>query len=46
MYSYADRVSLPDRWAIAAWIQVLQASQGIPAASLLPDQLARVEAGR
>lgn len=46
MYSYADRVGVADRWAIAAWIQVLQASQGIAAASLSRDQLARVEAGR
>lgn len=46
MYSYADRVSVADRWAIAAWIQVLQASQGSPAASLSREQLARVEAGK
>lgn len=46
MYSYADRVGMADRWAIAAWIQVLQASQGTPAASLSPEQLAQVEAGR
>jgi mono/diheme cytochrome c family protein len=27
MYSYADRVSVSDRWAIAAWIRVLQQSR-------------------
>ena len=27
MYSYADRVSPPDRWAIAAYIRALQVSQ-------------------
>lgn len=26
MYSYADRVSVPDRWAIAAYIRALQAN--------------------
>jgi mono/diheme cytochrome c family protein len=46
MYSYADRVDMADRWAIAAWIEVLQASQGTPVAELSADQRARVEAGR
>ena len=27
MYSYADRVSVADRWAIAAYIRALQLSQ-------------------
>jgi mono/diheme cytochrome c family protein len=27
MYSFADRVSPPDRWAIAAYIRALQLSQ-------------------
>ena len=27
MYSYADRVSEQDRWAIAAYIRALQVSQ-------------------
>lgn len=29
MYSYDDRVSPSDRWAIAAWIRVLQRSQRV-----------------
>lgn len=28
MYAYADRVAPEDRWAIAAWIRVLQQAQG------------------
>lgn len=32
MYSYAARVKLEDRWAIAAYIRVLQASQNMTAA--------------
>lgn len=27
MYSYSDRVAIPDRWAVAAYIRVLQRSQ-------------------
>jgi hypothetical protein len=27
MYSYADRVSEPDRWAVVAYIRALQLSQ-------------------
>jgi hypothetical protein len=27
MYSYADRVPPPDRWAIAAYIRLLQRAQ-------------------
>ncbi|MGE5506768.1 MAG: c-type cytochrome [Actinomycetota bacterium] len=46
MYSYADRVAPADRWAIAAWIEVLQASQGTPVAQLSPEQRERVEAGQ
>jgi len=30
MYSYADRVAPPDRWAIAAYIRALQVSQATP----------------
>lgn len=37
MYSYADRVSPSDRWAIAAYIRALQFSQNA-AASSLPQQ--------
>ena len=31
MYSYGDRVSPADRWAIAAYIRTLQMTQGMPA---------------
>ncbi len=37
MYSYADRVSPADRWAIVAYIRALQLSQGSATASL-PEQ--------
>lgn len=37
MYSYADRVSPKDRWAIAAYIRALQFSQHAPAANLAPE---------
>ncbi len=36
MYSYRQQVSVPDRWAIVAYIRALQLSQHAPAASL-PD---------
>jgi mono/diheme cytochrome c family protein len=38
MFSYADRVPPNDRWAIAAYIRALQASQNTPVASLTPDE--------
>lgn len=34
MYSYADRIAPEDRWAIAAYIRALQASQNTAAAEL------------
>ena len=34
MYSYAQRVSPADRWAIVAYIRALQASQNMPVAEL------------
>ena len=37
MYSYASRIPPRDRWAIAAYIRVLQLSQHAPAAEL-PDE--------
>ena len=36
MVSYADRVTPEDRWAIVAWIRVLQLSQHAPVAELTP----------
>ena len=38
MYSYADRVSPADRWAIVAYIRALQLSQNAPA-DRLPDAM-------
>ena len=46
MYSYADRVSAQDRWAIAAYIRALQLSQDAPAAVLSDADRAKLaEAG-
>jgi mono/diheme cytochrome c family protein len=44
MYSYADRVSPPDRWAIVAYIRALQLSQSTAAAALPPDARAKLAA--
>src|SRR4051812_43383501 len=46
MYSYADHVSVSDRWAIAAYIRVLQTSQGATVADLPSDERARLEAAK
>jgi cytochrome c553 len=43
MYSYAQRVSVDDRWAIAAYIRVLQASQAGTVADVPADQTAALE---
>ncbi len=40
MFSYAQRVAPEDRWAIAAYIRALQASQNVPVADLSPAQRA------
>lgn len=37
MYSYSDRVSVDDRWRIAAYIRVLQLSQRADPTQLPPD---------
>lgn len=37
MYSYADRVAAPDRWAIIAYIRALQVSAGAKLADVPPD---------
>jgi mono/diheme cytochrome c family protein len=42
MYSYADRVAPADRWAIAAYIRTLQASQHASVAQLSADEKARL----
>ncbi len=42
MFSYAQRVAPPDRWAIVAYIRTLQASQNIPAAQLTAAERAHL----
>jgi mono/diheme cytochrome c family protein len=42
MYSYADRVTPADRWAIAAYIRALQASQHAVVADLSPAEKAKL----
>jgi mono/diheme cytochrome c family protein len=44
MYSYANRVSIDDRWAIAAYIRVLQLSHHATLADVPPGERARLEA--
>ncbi|HET8749043.1 MAG TPA: cytochrome c [Ramlibacter sp.] len=44
MYSYADRVTPQDRWAIVAYIRALQLSQGARVAELPPALRARLPA--
>ena len=46
MYSYATRVSPPDRWAIIAYIRALQLSQHADAGHLPAEDLTRLEAAR
>ncbi|MCO5099600.1 MAG: cytochrome c [Burkholderiaceae bacterium] len=46
MYSYADRVTPQDRWAIVAWIRTLQLSQHAQVDSLPARLRARLEAAR
>lgn len=43
MFSYAARVEKPDRWAIAAYIRVLQMSQNMRASDLPADQRAQIK---
>lgn len=45
MYSYASRVEPQDRWAIAAYIRVLQLSQHAKLSDLDPDEMKRVLSG-
>ena len=44
MYPYASRVSADDRWAIIAWIRVLQRSQNATLADADPAARAELEA--
>ncbi|KXK55461.1 MAG: alternative complex III protein ActDE [Chlorobi bacterium OLB7] len=43
MYSYASRVPVKDRWAIAAYIKALQLSQNMDASQLTAEQQAALE---
>ena len=43
MYSYAERVPVKDRWAIAAYIRALQLSRSIALKDLPPDQQKKLE---
>lgn len=43
MYSYSDRISVNDRWAIAAYIRALQLSQGATLAELPAQDQQRIQ---
>lgn len=43
MSSYASQVPVEDRWAIAAWVQILQLAQHAPADRLSATERARLE---
>jgi mono/diheme cytochrome c family protein len=43
MYSYADRIEPPDRWAIVAYIRALQLSQNADAGKLPAETRARLD---
>jgi mono/diheme cytochrome c family protein len=45
MSDYAAQVQPPDRWAIAAYIRVLQFTHDAPAAALSDDDRRRLESG-
>lgn len=44
MYSYASRIQPEDRWAIAAYVRVLQYSQNAPTTDVPAEELARLNA--
>lgn len=46
MYDYSDRVPVRDRWAIAAYVRVLQASRTATLADVPAEERARLEALR
>jgi mono/diheme cytochrome c family protein len=43
MPSYAVQIEVPDRWAIVAWVRVLQRSQHAAPSDIPPDRQDRVE---
>lgn len=44
MPSYAAQIPVEDRWAIVAYIRALQLSQRVPAATLSPEEVAKLNA--
>lgn len=44
MYDYSDRIRPEDRWAIAAYIRVLQQSQSTSVSELTADERAKLDA--
>lgn len=46
MYAYGSRVDPADRWAIVAWIRVLQLSRNAPVAWLTPAERKELGVGR
>jgi hypothetical protein len=46
MYPYASRVEPQDRWAIAAYIRVLQQSQNAALSELSAEQRQKLESGQ
>ncbi len=45
MASYAARIPVKDRWAIASYVRALQQSQNVKVAELTPDEMQKVNAG-
>jgi len=45
MASYADELTIEERWAVVAYLRALQLAQSVPASSLSPEERQRVEAG-
>jgi mono/diheme cytochrome c family protein len=43
MYSYGDRVAVPDRWAIIAYIRALQLSQNASSSMLQANELKKLQ---
>ena len=43
MYSYASRIEPQDRWAIVAYIRVLQLSQHTPVNDLTPEEKGKID---
>ena len=46
MYSYANRITVPDRWAIAAYIRALQLSRHATLEDVPTPERAQLEAVR